>query len=230
MRRPRLDRRDARDRPAARAGDLRPQPELRLRRQPEDLLRGSAPRRSRRRRHGPPRLSVRPAARPSDHRADPPRRGRRGAGLTAQDGLGAPAGDAVVEVRLEPLPHGAREPGVPPPALGVPHRISRVSPRGARARELRPELRRLRLRPGDHRAGRGRALPDREIAVPTRYFPEASSASFWASITYGLSILVLLARYVLHRRGLLRTRRFDSLRGRYTRLAPPERVAARTRS
>src|SRR2546430_12082951 len=37
----------------------------------------------------------------------PPRRGRRGAGLTAQDGLGAPAGDAVVEVRLEPLPHGA---------------------------------------------------------------------------------------------------------------------------
>jgi len=69
-----------------------------------------------------------------------------------------------------------------------------------------------------------------EIAVPTRYFPEASSASFWASITYGLSILVLLARYVLHRRGLLRTRRFDSLRGRYTRLAPPERVAARARS
>src|SRR2546425_8258287 len=150
--------------------------------------------------------------------------------LTAQDGLGAPAGDAVVEVRLEPLPHGAREPGVPPPALGVPHRIPRVSPRGARARELRPELRRLRLRPGDHRAGRGRALPDREIAVPTRYFPEASSASFWASITYGLSILVLLARYVLHRRELLRTRRFDSLRGRYTRLAPPERVAARARS
>ncbi len=69
-----------------------------------------------------------------------------------------------------------------------------------------------------------------EIAVPTRYFPGASSASFWASITYGLSILVLLARYVLHRRELLRTRRFDSLRGRYTRLAPPERVAARARS
>src|SRR3989441_1014108 len=166
----RLDRRDARDRPAARAGDLRPQPELRLRRQPEDLLRGSAPRRSRRRRHGPPRLSVRPAARPSDHRADPPRRGRRGAGLTAQDGLGAPAGDAVVEVRLEPLPHGAREPGVPPPALGVPHRIPRLPPRGARARELRPELRRLRLRPGDHRAGRGRALPDRRDRGPDALF------------------------------------------------------------
>src|SRR5437879_11749503 len=36
-----------------------------------------------------------------DYQYDP-RRGRRGAGLTAQDGLGAPAGDAVVEVRLEP--------------------------------------------------------------------------------------------------------------------------------
>src|SRR5881296_2580207 len=55
-----------------------------------------------------------------------------------------------------------------------------------------------------------------EIAVPTRYFPEASSASFWASTAYGLRILVLLARYALHRRGLWRTRRFDSLRGRYT--------------
>ena len=69
-----------------------------------------------------------------------------------------------------------------------------------------------------------------EIAVPTRYFPEASSASFWASTAYGLSILVLLARYLLHRRSLLRARRFDSLRGRYTRLVPAERASARARS
>src|SRR5438552_10029925 len=112
----------ARHRPAARARDLRPQPELRLRRQPEDLLRGSAPRRSRRRRHGPPRLSVRPAARPPDHRADAPRRGRRGAELTAPERLRAPGGDAVRGVRPEPLPHGARELGVRPPALGARHR------------------------------------------------------------------------------------------------------------
>jgi glycosyltransferase involved in cell wall biosynthesis len=65
-----------------------------------------------------------------------------------------------------------------------------------------------------------------EIAVPTRYFPEASSASFWASTVYGLRILVLLARYTLHRHGLLRSRRFDSLRGRYTRLAPATARAA----
>ncbi|MBI4255744.1 MAG: glycosyltransferase family 2 protein [Candidatus Rokubacteria bacterium] len=59
-----------------------------------------------------------------------------------------------------------------------------------------------------------------EIAVPTRYFPEASSASFTASTIYGLRILSLLARYGLHARGLWRSRSFDSLRGRYTRLAP----------
>jgi len=59
-----------------------------------------------------------------------------------------------------------------------------------------------------------------EIAVPTRYFPEASSASFLASSVYGLRILALSAQYALHARGLARTSRFDSLRRRYTRLAP----------
>jgi glycosyltransferase involved in cell wall biosynthesis len=55
-----------------------------------------------------------------------------------------------------------------------------------------------------------------EIPVPTRYFPEASSASFWASVRYGFSILWLLARYLLHRSGLYRQRQFDSLNRRYT--------------
>ena len=59
-----------------------------------------------------------------------------------------------------------------------------------------------------------------EIAVPTRYFPEASSASFSASTVYGLRILMLLARYGLHHHGLWRSRAFDSLRGRYAQLAP----------
>ena len=57
-----------------------------------------------------------------------------------------------------------------------------------------------------------------EIAVPTRYFAEASSASFVASTVYGLRILAVLFWYTLHRRGLRRSRRFDSLRARYTRL------------
>ncbi|MBI2491270.1 MAG: glycosyltransferase family 2 protein [Candidatus Rokubacteria bacterium] len=66
-----------------------------------------------------------------------------------------------------------------------------------------------------------------EIAVPTRYFPEASSASLTASTVYGLRILGLLARYGIHESGIRRSRRFDSLRGRYTRLAPAASAAAR---
>ncbi len=58
----------------------------------------------------------------------------------------------------------------------------------------------------------------REIPVPTRYFPLASSASFLASLRYGLSILWLLARYTLHRSGILRQRQFQSLRRRYSSL------------
>ncbi len=54
-----------------------------------------------------------------------------------------------------------------------------------------------------------------EVAVPTRYFAEASSASFLASTRYGLGILWLVTRYELHRRGIWRQRQFTSLRTRY---------------
>lgn len=54
-----------------------------------------------------------------------------------------------------------------------------------------------------------------EVPVPTRYFPQASSASFLQSSRYGLSILWLLARYLLHRSGLVRQRQFQSLHSRY---------------
>ena len=57
-----------------------------------------------------------------------------------------------------------------------------------------------------------------EIPVPTRYFPEASSASFVASSIYGLRILAVLFWYLMNRWGVRRSRRFDSLRARYTRL------------
>jgi len=59
-----------------------------------------------------------------------------------------------------------------------------------------------------------------EVPVPTRYFPQASSASFLQSTIYGLSILRLLARYWLHRRGVLRKRQFESLRRRYSSMPP----------
>ena len=54
-----------------------------------------------------------------------------------------------------------------------------------------------------------------EVGVPVRYFPEASSASFVASSVYGLGILWLLVRYVLHRQGLRREHQFESLALRY---------------
>jgi glycosyltransferase involved in cell wall biosynthesis len=54
-----------------------------------------------------------------------------------------------------------------------------------------------------------------EVPVPTRYFAQASSASFVASTRYGLSILWLLLRYVLHRWGVLHQNQFDSLERRY---------------
>jgi hypothetical protein len=58
-----------------------------------------------------------------------------------------------------------------------------------------------------------------EIAVPTRYFPAASSAGLLVSGVYGFRVLTMLFWFVLHRRGIRRSRRFDSLRARYTRLA-----------
>jgi glycosyltransferase involved in cell wall biosynthesis len=58
----------------------------------------------------------------------------------------------------------------------------------------------------------------REVPVPTKYFPEASSANFIASTVYGLSILLLLARYLLHRKGVVKQRQFESLQARYRRL------------
>jgi len=44
-----------------------------------------------------------------------------------------------------------------------------------------------------------------EIAVPTRYFKEASQASFRRSVVYGLSTLRVVARYLLHRIGIRRS-------------------------
>ena len=59
-----------------------------------------------------------------------------------------------------------------------------------------------------------------EIAVPVRYFAEASSASFGASCVYGLKILWVVTRYLLHRTGIKRSRRLQSIHGRYARLEP----------
>ena len=44
-----------------------------------------------------------------------------------------------------------------------------------------------------------------EIAVPTRYFAEASSVGFRRSVVYGLSTLRVVTRYLLHRTGVRRS-------------------------
>jgi len=54
-----------------------------------------------------------------------------------------------------------------------------------------------------------------EIGVPCRYFSEASSASFRASVRYGLGILWLLARYALHRSEARQSMQFACLAARY---------------
>ena len=63
-----------------------------------------------------------------------------------------------------------------------------------------------------------------DVPVPTRYFPEASSASFVDSTIYGCCILWLLAKYQLHCWGAIRQRRFETLRKRYVKLQPMDEV------
>ncbi len=66
-----------------------------------------------------------------------------------------------------------------------------------------------------------------EVPVPTRYFPQASSASFVQSSVYGCSILILLFRYILHASGLWKQRQFESLRRRYTGASASQPGASR---
>jgi glycosyltransferase involved in cell wall biosynthesis len=58
----------------------------------------------------------------------------------------------------------------------------------------------------------------KEVPVPTKYFPEASNASFVDSSIYGLSILLLLARYLVHKASLVSQRQFQSFQSRYRRV------------
>jgi glycosyltransferase involved in cell wall biosynthesis len=49
-----------------------------------------------------------------------------------------------------------------------------------------------------------------EIPVPTRYFAEASSVNFERSVEYGLDVLKLMLRYLLHRTHITRRRQFTA--------------------
>jgi hypothetical protein len=49
----------------------------------------------------------------------------------------------------------------------------------------------------------------REVAIVTRYFPEASSINLRRSIVYGFGILAVLIKYILHKSGILTIRSFE---------------------
>jgi len=48
-----------------------------------------------------------------------------------------------------------------------------------------------------------------EISCPAKYFPEASSISFWPSVRYGIGVLVTMGKYLLHRCGIKSYAIFD---------------------
>jgi hypothetical protein len=47
-----------------------------------------------------------------------------------------------------------------------------------------------------------------EVPARTRYFQDASSIHFWPATVYGLKTLLAALRLLLHRAGILRSRRF----------------------
>ncbi|MDD2364851.1 MAG: glycosyltransferase family 2 protein [Desulfuromonadaceae bacterium] len=49
-----------------------------------------------------------------------------------------------------------------------------------------------------------------EISCPTKYFPEASSISFWPSVRYGFGVINTAIKYFLHRNNLKRYKLFSS--------------------
>ena len=52
-------------------------------------------------------------------------------------------------------------------------------------------------------------LPIAEVPARSRYFDDASSTSFRQASVYGLKTLLAAARFLMHRRGLLHSRKFD---------------------
>ncbi len=49
----------------------------------------------------------------------------------------------------------------------------------------------------------------KEVPIATRYFKDASSISFLASVCYGLDIIVVMCRYIIHRWGIRRFPQFS---------------------
>jgi glycosyltransferase involved in cell wall biosynthesis len=68
-----------------------------------------------------------------------------------------------------------------------------------------------------------------EISCPTKYFKEASSINFWASLRYGFGVLATTAKFTLEKLGLVHSRIFSptgrKLTADYYATPPKSRVA-----
>jgi glycosyltransferase involved in cell wall biosynthesis len=64
-----------------------------------------------------------------------------------------------------------------------------------------------------------RGMRIREIPIETRYFPEASRIGLSRSIVYGLSILLTLVKFKLHKKGWAKFEMFSGPAGSQTRTA-----------
>ncbi len=108
-----------------------------------------------------------------------------------------------------------REPGLRAPPVRIPHAASAPTA-GTCSRRSRTELNSddfvfdQELIAQVVTAGMRRRID--EIAVPTRYFEEASSVGFRRSVVYGLSTLRVVARYLLHRIGVRRSAKLAARR------------------
>ena len=51
-----------------------------------------------------------------------------------------------------------------------------------------------------------------DIPVPTKYFAEASSINFKRSVQYGLGILWILVKYILHKWNIVKFKQFEIIK------------------
>ena len=49
-----------------------------------------------------------------------------------------------------------------------------------------------------------------EVPIPTRYFPDASSVNFRRSVQYGIGVLLVVARFLLHRMKLVHSKQLSA--------------------
>jgi glycosyltransferase involved in cell wall biosynthesis len=126
------------------------------------------------------------------------------------------AGHAVVEVRIQPLPHGAGKLDLRLESRRIPHGLPAYYRAERWTRSTTNELGPVHHRPEIIAQFVARTCASREVPVPTTLFPAVivglvlaelaltAYRSFWS-----------LARYILHRTGVWKRRQFESLHRRY---------------